>query len=256
MRHALRLAILTAGLAGLAGPAQAALFEDRDELARMQIEQLKQENAARFDKLEAQQRGQLELSNQIEQLRQEIARMRGQIEVLTYELDAAQKRQKDFYVDLDNRMRKMEESQAAAAAQPPAEGEPPQAARPDPAAESRDYEAALNLLKGGKYKEAGAAFEAFLAAYPESQYQPSASYWAGSAYFQARNLPKASEHFERILVRWPGDIRAPDAMLGLANCKQDGGDPKGARKTLESLVTKYPNTPAAQMAKQRLARRS
>jgi cell division protein FtsB len=43
----------------------------------------------------------MELANQIQALRDENARLRGQVETLNYELDAAKKRQQDFYVDLD-----------------------------------------------------------------------------------------------------------------------------------------------------------
>ena len=42
---------------------------------------------------------------------QEIARLRGQIEVLANELANTQKRQKDFYTDLDARLRNLEPRQ-------------------------------------------------------------------------------------------------------------------------------------------------
>jgi TolA-binding protein len=48
-------------------------------------------------------RNQIDFANQVEAVKADIAKLRGQIEVLTYELEATQKRQKDFYVDLDNR---------------------------------------------------------------------------------------------------------------------------------------------------------
>lgn len=233
------------------GAAHAGLFSD-DE-ARARVEQLKRENNARFDRLEQSQRGTLELSNQIEALRAELATLRGQIEVLTYELDAAQKRQKDFYVDLDNRLRKLEQVQQQAQEQ--AKNSPPSGPKADPADESRDYESALNLLKSGKYKEAGAAFEGFVGKYPDSQFQPSANYWAGSAFYQARDFGKAGSFFSKVTGTWPNDVRAPDAMLGLANCQQDSGDAKGARATLQTLVSKYPTSSAAQVAKQRLAKK-
>jgi len=59
-------------------------------------------------------RSQLELANQIEQAKADMAKLRGQIEVVSYELEASQKRQKDFYVDLDNRLRKLETTSADA----------------------------------------------------------------------------------------------------------------------------------------------
>ena len=46
----------------------------------------------------------LELNNQNEQLKAEISTLRGQIEVLLNDLANLQKRQQDFYVDLDKRL--------------------------------------------------------------------------------------------------------------------------------------------------------
>lgn len=242
MKRRLAALLLVAAL-----PAQAALFDDEE--ARKRIEQLRVELNARMDKLEAASRGQIELANQIEALKAEVARLRGQVEVLTNEIESTQKRQKDFYVDLDNRLRKLE-PQAGAEAKP-AEAKP----AIDPAAETRDYEAALNLFKAGKHKDALAAFLAFVKAYPASPFLSSAHYWAGSAHYQLGEYKKAIEQFAKLSATWPDDAKAPDALLGQANCQQESGDAKGARKTLETLVAKYPSSAAAAVAKQRLAKR-
>ncbi len=239
---------LAALLLVLALPAQGALFDDEE--ARKRIEGLRSELHARMDKLEAASRGQIELANQIESLKAEVARLRGQLEVLTNEIETTQKRQKDFYVDLDNRLRKLE-SQAVAEAMTAAEAKPAN----DPAAETRDYEAALNLFKAGKHKDALNAFLNFIKAYPASPFLPSAHYWAGSAHYQLGEYKKAVELFAKLAAAWPDDAKAPDALLGQANCQQESGDAKGAKKTLEILVAKYPASAAAAVAKQRLAKR-
>ena len=226
-------------------PAQAGLFDDQE--ARKRLDDMRSELGARMDKLEAASRGQIELANQIEALKAEVAKLRGQVEVLTHEIESTQKRQKDFYVDLDNRLRKLEPQIGA-------EAKPADAAA-DPAAETRDYESALNLFKSGKHKEALAAFLAFIKAYPASAFLPSAHYWAGSAHYQRGEYKKAIEFFAKQAATWPDDAKAPDALLGQANCQQESGDAKGAKKTLESLVAKYPASAAAAVAKQRLAKK-
>ena len=111
-----RLAPSAALLAALwvAGPAHAGLFDDEE--ARRQIADLKGQTTERLD---ASSRAQIELSNQIEAINAEVAKLRGQMEVLTYELEAAQKRQKDFYIDLDTRLRKLEGPAAPGAGPPP-----------------------------------------------------------------------------------------------------------------------------------------
>lgn len=236
-------------LGAVALPARAGLFDD--DIARKQIESVRIDHENRLEKLEASARGQIELANQIEALKQELAKLRGQMEVLTNDLDQAQKRQRDFYVDLDTRLRKFE----TAAVAPDASQSAPAAPVADPANETHDYEAALNLVKAGKNKDAAAAFIAFTKAYPKSSFLPSANFWAASALYQQREVAEAARYYGKTADGWPDDARAPDALLGLSNCQTELGDKKGARASLEKIVSKYPSSPAAQTAKQRLGKK-
>jgi tol-pal system protein YbgF len=59
-------------------------------------------------------RGVVQLLNQVEALNADLNRLRGQIELLTNEISNAQKRQRDMYVDLDTRLRRIEQQSAAA----------------------------------------------------------------------------------------------------------------------------------------------
>ena len=52
----------------------------------------------------------LELHSQIEALRLDLNKLQGQIEVLVNENESSQKRQRDFYIDLDSRLRRIEHS--------------------------------------------------------------------------------------------------------------------------------------------------
>ena len=106
-------------------PAHAQLFGGDTE-ARNQIFQLRQEVQGQ---IETTSRGQLELAMQNEQMRAELARLRGQIELLTNEMETLKQRQKDFYVDLDARMRRFESGAAGnASAASPASGDAASAA--------------------------------------------------------------------------------------------------------------------------------
>src|SRR5262249_58723639 len=87
---------------------------------------------ARVDQIEASLRnvedtvkgqGLADLLRDIEQIKSDLAKLRGQYEVLGYELEQAQKRQRDLYLDLDGRLRKLEQS--ASAGPPAAPGGPP-----------------------------------------------------------------------------------------------------------------------------------
>src|SRR5688572_6384988 len=63
----------------------------------------------------------VELSQQIERVRQEVMQLRGQVEVLGNENQAAAKRAQAMYLDLDSRLKRLEQAPAAAAT-PPAAG--------------------------------------------------------------------------------------------------------------------------------------
>ena len=52
-----------------------------------------------------------------------------------------------------------------------------------------------------------------------------------------------------MLAAWPDDAKAPDAMLNIATAQDAMGDRRGAQKTLEGLLAKYPAEPAAASAK-------
>ena len=230
-------------------PAHAQLFGGDTE-ARNQIIQLRQDVQGQ---IETTSRGQLELAMQNEQQRAEVARLRGQIELLMNEVETLKQRQKDFYVDLDARLRQIETGGTAAA---PANG----TAAPAPAgnaaaAESADYEAALNLLKDGKHREALTAFDAFLARFPAGNFSAGAHFWAGNAALQTKDVASANRHFKTVIDKWPSDNVAPDAMLGLANSQQALGDTTTSRNTLKALTERYPQSNAAQVARQRLATR-
>ncbi|HTY03022.1 MAG TPA: tol-pal system protein YbgF [Rhodocyclaceae bacterium] len=242
-------------LAVLALPAQfarAGIFDDKE--ARASIDKLRADVdsvGARVDRLA---QNQIDFANQMEMLKGDLARLRGQVEVLTNDLDTAQKRQRDFYIDLDSRLRKLE---TAATAAPAADAKPAADAAPkvDPVQEQRQYESALGLFKAAKYRDAGVAFAAFIKMYPSSSLLPNAHYWMASSYYQMKEYDRAADGFGKVATTWPNDAKAPDALLAKSNALTEAGDAKGSKKTLEALLAQYPGSPAAQAAKQRLKKK-
>lgn len=219
--------------------AHAALFGDDEARraildVRVKVENL-QQNKAETSAL-------LQLSNQNDQLRQEIARLNGQVEVLSNEIANIQQRQKDFYVNLDNRLRKLE-PQIVAIDGKDATVE---------LSEQRSYDNALALFKAADYKKSGLAFSDFLQRYPQSAYAPSAQYWVGNAYYAQRDYKNAITAQQTLLKKYPGNAKGADALLNIASSYAELKDKSAAKKSLESLLTEYPNAPAAQIAKERL----
>lgn len=256
----LRASLLAAALAGLGGNAWAGVFDD--DIARAQnaktqkeLSEFKAQTATTLDRLEAALKTQLELANQIEAVRSDIAKLRGQIEVLNHSSETGEKRQRDFYLDLDGRLRKIEvsvgELQTKAAEPPP----PPPKPKIDPSIETRAYEEALNQFKAGKYKEAQISFSIFLRDYPAGSFAPSAQFWLANTLYAQQDCKGAIDLHNTVVSKYPDHNKAPDSLLAIATCQQDLKDAKSAKKTLEQLVAKYPQAPAADTARQRLKRK-
>ena len=261
-------------LALAAAPALAqGLFDDNE--ARRRVEALRQvvvENQRildeRVSKIESAVAGVtdksavLQLASSIEALRTDIARMRGQLEVATHQIETSDKRQKDLYLDIDTRIRKLEEAreQAAAAAAAAAAASPPPAAAAVPAqpadnqpGEMRAYQAALDQFKLGNYSLAVAAMQGFLVTYPSSTLAPNAQYWIGMAHSGQRDYKSAIAAQRKLLASWPESEKAPDALLSIASSQETMGDRRNAQKTLEEVIARYPKSSAAASAKQRIA---
>ncbi|MEW6513757.1 MAG: tol-pal system protein YbgF [Pseudomonadota bacterium] len=246
-----RSALLVCLALALPAPSWAGVFDDEE--ARRQIKELRAELTQTVEALrqrvETISKNQLDFTNQIEAMRTDVARLTGQIEVLTNSLESAHKRQQDFYVDLDNRLRKLEAGGVAAATPPdPAAQQKPA----DPQAEMRDYEAALSLFRSSKYKEAQVAFESFITTYPKATLLPNATYWLGSSLYQQKQFDKAAEVYGKVPATWPNDPKAPDALLARANAQVEAKDVKGAIQTLEFLIQKYPSSSAADNGRSRI----
>ena len=292
MRSVIRATLAGVALALVAHVAQAALFDDdearrRVEATNIRLSQLERRVEERLAALEQQVKGQglADIANQLQLLQADVAKLRGQVEVVTYELEQSQKRQRDLYVDLDTRMRKLESAAstersapatpgaaaeggapgtppAGAAAPPPAAATPsppgPVAALPparnsaDGVAEQRAYDGALDQFKRGDYAGAITGFNAFLKSYPRSPLASSAQYWLGNAQYARRDFRGSIATQRQLLKDYPDSGKAPDALLNIASAQAEMGDSTAARRTLEQLIRDYPKTDAATRAKQRL----
>ena len=247
-------------------PANAGLFADDD--ARKQIQQLEARVRVLEDTAKQQVKSMLDLQSQIEALNSEIRKLRGQNEEIAHGLQDAEKRQKDFYVDLDTRVRHFESAEevareaaakeaaakeSAAREAVPASAAPTTPADPsDPAPENRAFEAAYGLFKGGNHANAAKAFQEFLNTYPDSVHVPNANYWLGRSQFALKDYKSALTTYQGLLKDFPDAPKAADALYGIAACQRGLKRPVASRKTLKQLIAKYPASEAAAKAKKLL----
>jgi tol-pal system protein YbgF len=231
----------------------AALFDDSE--ARKKILEVEADSAASDVEHEAeiadlkkrakvQSQGLQDMQDQIEQLKQDLALMRGDLEVANHSLQIAEQRQKDLYADTDARLRKLEAVPASAiddGSGLTVDGE-----------DGKAYAAAYGLTTSAKHKEAFDAYEAFLKDYPESNLVPNAMYGLGYSQFALKSYKSSIATQQKLLDRYSDNAKAPDAMYSIANSQIQLGQIKSAKKTLKDLIAKYPDASVTPNAQKRL----
>lgn len=217
----------------------AGLFAD-DE-ARRHILDLREKKA---DKVSI-----VELSKQNEALTNEVTKLRGELEELNNKYHQLQESQKDFYLSVDDRLKKLEPQQATAT--------PPQSAdrKPTPVAydsEKMLLDASDELYGTAEYKKAIVSYNKLIKQYPSSQQLAYAYHQVGNSYYMLKDYKSAMKNQRIVLKRFPKNKVASDAMLNISSCQIGLSDLDGAKKTLKDLVKNYPSSAAAKQAKARL----
>lgn len=235
----------------------------------------------RIDRLERiiQGQGLSNLITQVDQLQREVQRLNGTNEELRHELDKMQERQREQYIDLDERLE-------ALAVQPPSVSNTPapssesadmasQAAGAELAETTDDasadsttasngpvsvengeaaYQGALQTLRSGQYEEAIVALSSFPQQYPQSSYLPNVYYWQGEANYVVRNFEQAIIAFQIVLDQYPDSNKVADALLKRGFSEYETGDTDKATATLKQVLEQYPDSSASRLAKVRLDR--
>lgn len=232
-------------------PVLAADKETTRQLFELQSESRNQDSRIRTLEASLQKNEQLlNLLREVETLKAEIARLRGDAEVQTHHLETLEKRQKDLYVDLDGRVTELSKAATAAAE---AAAAVPAAPTIDPEVESSAYETALNDFKARSYRAAIKGFKAFLKTYPDSTLAANAQYWVGYSYYALKDYKTALAQQRKLIVMYPASPKIPDALLNIASSQIELKDRAGAKRTLEEVTTKHADSNAAALAAKRLA---
>lgn len=286
IRHKLSLSLL---LLSISASSYAGFFTDDEahkqiDILRQQLIQQQQQLSSvtsRLEKAETLLQGQglMELATQMESIRSELSKLRGQNEVSTHEIENLQRKVKDFYVDLDGRLRKLEqrggasttsaktpaassnlnkqlaeESTATSNATSTNQATTTANTNVPSAAETKMYDAAYALFKAGQYQPSMLAFQNFIKTYPNSSLIPSALYWVGNGFYNLKDYRSAITIQLRLVQQYSDSQKAPDALLNVASAYRMLKEKKNEKSTYEEILDKYPKSPAADKAKERLTK--
>ncbi len=254
MRRLVLAATIVAALAA-AAPASAQRASLADRVAV--LEQRAANNQANVD-----------LLNQVTQLKADLQALRAQLEELQQQGEQGKQTSRSQYLDLDGRLNRLEGGAAPAASVPKAStpAAPAAATVPDPAPavygdagtlaqgvdERAGYDAAFSALKAGQYADSAQRFQAFLTRFPNGVFAPNALYWLGESYYVTQNYQLAQQQFQALLDRYPTHDKAPGAMLKVGLAQFGLKQLDAAERTLADVVSRYPGTDAARTAADRL----
>lgn len=236
----------------------------------------------RVERLEQTVQGQalLELMQRIETLSALSREQRGELDLLRRELETLRQQQRDVMVDQERRLTAIEQALAemrtrAVAVSPEAAESPvtgdssleqesslapqspvtPASPVTEESAEAL-YARALASLNAGEYPAAIAALEVFTQRHATHSLMNNARYWMGQAYFLLRDYASALNFFAQVGPDMADIGKVADAWLKRGLCEIELGRSESARQSLETVANRYPDSAAAPLARQALARLS
>ena len=228
---------------------------------------------------------------QVQQLQDEVRMLRGMLEEQTMELENLSNRQRDQYLDLDQRITALRSTSpgpivttggATSSGSYNTAGQTSAAAREDvpevrqaldtpstttaiavpdtqarevmasPQGEKAAYDQAFQSLKDLKYADAAQQFQSFLNQYPNSEYADNAQYWLGESYYVTRNYDIALEAFQNLLSNYPDSPKIADGLLKIGYTHYELKQWDQARAALTQVQEQYPDTTLARLAGSRL----
>jgi tol-pal system protein YbgF len=198
----------------------------------------------------------VELTVQSDELQRQSAELQGRIEALEHDAGGTADRQRDLYVDLDERIQALEARLRGSGSVNVMDGgalSPGQL--PVPGGTDRDnYQAAFELLKEQRYDPAAMAFQQFLVSFPESQLADNAQYWLAESYYVTDKFEDALSQFQIVIDDYPRSRKVPDALLKVGYCNYELQRFDAAREALSTVQAEASDTTAARLAEQRLKR--
>ena len=228
------------------------------------------ERVAAIEQQAANNQGNVDLLNQVAELRTEVQSLRSQIEDLQRENEQLKATGRSQYLDLDGRLNRIEGG-APAPADLSGTTAAPAAPAPSPRTdadaapivfgdagllagggdERGAYETAFDALKAGRYADSARLFQAFLQAYPTGSYAPNALYWLGESYYVTQNYGPARDQFQALFDRYPTHDKAPGALLKVGLSQYGLDELDAAEATLARVASQFPGTDAARTAADR-----
>lgn len=225
------LAVAVAGL-GTAMPAHALFGDDEARKAILDMR----------ERMTSLQNAQLMLQGQIDQLREENARLTGTVEQLANQVAVLQRSNKTLYTDLEQRLAPIEAQEIQI------EGQSVKVS----AEEKRQYDQAMACFADEDYKCTETMLLNLNKVYPDSALRSEVLFWLGTTYYAQDSLKNSISTIDMLAREFPKSKRLPDALLTKAAALAGQNRRNDSAALLRSIIKQYAGTPAAELAQERL----
>jgi tol-pal system protein YbgF len=277
MTEKLPVWLLLATLSGLFGCAQ----PQQIDLIEREQRRLRNDTSSVQSDVESLRSALADTRANVQQLQRELGAIKAQIEETRYQM-GRQIGQSSLQGDqrikaLEDRVAKLDELSKTQGAQlklreeelnklregiqglptPPAQGAAPSGAQAElwageTDAVKRDYEIAWSALEKKDYRLAIQRFKDFLKRYPRSNLADNAQYWIGESYYALREFDQAILEFDAVRRNYPQGEKVPAALLKQGYSFAELGEKVNARLILQEVIEKFPQSPEAMRAKEKL----
>ncbi len=176
-----------------------------------------------------------ELAMKVEQMQQEIALLRGQLEQQDYLFKQLQKEQQQRYLDVDRRL-----SALVMPIEPVISPVAQDAQAQGSSTADAIYQKAMDfLVKEKKYAEAQAQFAQLIKNHPSDPLVSNALYWSAEVWLVQAEPDKALVEFKKVVNNYPEHSKAADAAYKIGVTLDRQGKSKEAKEWLQKVINDY-----------------
>jgi len=179
-----------------------------------------------------------DLAVDVEKNQNDLAALRGQLEVIQHKLEALEKTAASDQKALEGVNQFMTQQKKE---------------QERPTDRGALYNLARQKLDQGQPAKARELFHDFLNRYPKDELAANAHYWLGETYYADKKWNDAIVEFQRVIKDYKGSDKAPDALLKIGMSFQAQGDCQNALLFFDEVSQAHKTAPAAKTAHERAA---
>jgi tol-pal system protein YbgF len=184
-----------------------------------------------------------DLSAEMEELRDRLARVEGRVEVAEHQSEAALQ---------EARAARQTAAGAAPGALSPLVAPPGTEGELSASAELAGYREAYDAWRGDDHEACIDRFGEFLQTYPSSEFADDASFWMADCYYKQGDLRNAVLRFDDVVRTYPTSDKAPEALYRQGEALLRLNHNKAAETAFERVIKEYPDSARAAEARRQL----